>query len=212
MKTIFLDFNGTVLDDVDLCLELLNVMLMEKENKYVDIKQYKKIFTFPIIKYYEAAGLTFDGYTFSELADWFIEEYTRRNVLECKIFDDVLKFVELAHKSKFKVVLCSASKLNLLIDQLQSFRIFNYFDEVIGLDNHHAASKLQLALNYINENKVDVNNSYFIGDTTHDFEVGNAMGIKVILVNRGHQSEDVLSITKAPITSSLLAAFELIKA
>ena len=89
MKCIFLDFNGTVLDDVDFCLELLNTMLKEKENKYVGIKEYKNIFTFPIIKYYEAAGMTFNGYTFSELADWFIKENTERNVHECHIFEDV---------------------------------------------------------------------------------------------------------------------------
>jgi phosphoglycolate phosphatase len=210
MKCIFLDFNGTVLDDVNLCLELLNIMLEEKENKRVGIEEYKNIFTFPIIKYYEAAGLTFNGYTFAELADWFIKEYTERNIKECHIFDDVKQFVDLVHRAGYKVILCSASKLNLLIDQLNAYGIFDYFDDVIGLDNHHAASKLQLALNYIKDHSVDTNNSYFIGDTTHDFEVGEAMGTKVILVNRGHQSNEVLSTTKTDIASTLLDAYKLI--
>ena len=35
------DFNGTVLDDVDLCLNLLNEMLYEKENKTVDFGKVK---------------------------------------------------------------------------------------------------------------------------------------------------------------------------
>ena len=42
-KYIFLDFNGTVLDDVDLCLNLLNEMFWEKEKKMVDIDEYKHI-------------------------------------------------------------------------------------------------------------------------------------------------------------------------
>ena len=53
-KYIFLDFNGTVLDDVDLCLNLLNEMLYEKEHITVDLDKYKEIFDFPIIKYYIA--------------------------------------------------------------------------------------------------------------------------------------------------------------
>ena len=68
-KYIFLDFNGTVLDDVDLCLSLLNEMLYEKENKTVDIDEYKHVFGFPIIKYYIAAGFDFSKYTFEELAN-----------------------------------------------------------------------------------------------------------------------------------------------
>ncbi len=211
MKCVFLDFNGTVLDDVDLCLELLNNMLKEKENKMVSLEEYKEIFTFPIINYYKASGFTFEGYTFDELADYFIIEYTRRNVLECSIFSDVKEFVDLVHNAGYKVVLCSASRIDLLLDQLNDFKIRNYFDDVIGLDNHHAVSKLQLALNYIKTNQVDVNNSYFVGDTTHDFEVGNAMGTQVILVNRGHQSSRVLNTVGAKQVSTLLDAYDCLK-
>ena len=48
-KYIFLDFNGTVLDDIELCLNLLNEMLYEKEKKTVTLEEYKNIFDFPII-------------------------------------------------------------------------------------------------------------------------------------------------------------------
>jgi phosphoglycolate phosphatase len=50
-KYIFLDFNGTVLDDIELCINLLNEMLSEKEGKTVTVEEYKKIFCFPIINY-----------------------------------------------------------------------------------------------------------------------------------------------------------------
>ena len=210
MKYIFLDFNGTVLDDVDLCIILLNEMLVWKGHKPVSYSEYKEIFQFPVIEYYKKAGFDFKGYTFEELADVFIVEYTRRNNHECKIFSDFTKFVDLLHANGFTIVLCSASKLNLLIDQLNEFNIIQYFDDVIGLDNHHATSKLELAKEYVSKHKIDLGNSYFIGDTTHDAEVGRALGVKVVLVERGHQSYQVLSKATDNVVRSLLEAYELI--
>ena len=192
-KYIFLDFNGTVLDDVDLCLNLLNEMLYAKENKTVDMNEYKHVFDFPIIKYYIAAGFDFTKYTFEELANYFIVEYGKRNITESKIYDDFEEFALAVRKLGYKVVICSASQKEMLLQQLKYFGIYHLFDDVIGLDNHYAASKLELAKEYVANQQIDLANSYFIGDTTHDNEVGEACGLKVILIDRGHQAEDVLT-------------------
>lgn len=207
-KYVFLDFNGTVLDDLDLCIELLNKMLIERDVKPIDKERYLNIFGFPIIKYYEKAGFDFSKYSFAELADEFINDYTRLNVKECHIFADVEEFVEAVKRKGYKIVLCSASKYDLLIDQLKFFKIENLFDDVIALDNHHATSKEELALAYCHNHHVAVESSYFIGDTTHDFEVAKSCGAIALLVSRGHQSIAVLSSTGAIIHNSLVATLK----
>lgn len=201
-KYLFLDFNGTVLDDVDLCLNLLNEMLVEKGHKALNLEEYKNVFTFPIIEYYKKAGFDFSTYTFEELADFFIKEYTRRNVIEAFIFDDFSLLIDNFKNLGYKIVLCSASKKILLVDQLKSFDILNSFDDVIGLDDHFAVSKLDLAKEYVSKRDVDLTNSYFVGDTTHDAIVGEACGLNVILIERGHQSRQVLESTKKIILNS----------
>ena len=183
-KYIFLDFNGTVLDDVDLCFNLLNEMLYEKEKITVDLEGYKNIFDFPIIKYYVAAGFDFSKYTFEELANYFIVEYRRRTETETKIFEDLPLFAKMLKEVGYKIVICSASQKPLLLEQLAFFGILDLFDDVIGLDNHYAASKLELAKNYVKNQNVDFEKSFFIGDTTHDAEVGKECGLNVILVDR----------------------------
>ena len=42
-------------------------------------------------------------------------------------------------------------------------------------------------------------------------EVGSECGLKVILIDRGHQAEDVLAVTKNPILHSFGEAIEFIK-
>ena len=41
IKYVFFDFNGTIIDDVDLCLELLNKILKGQNKKIVNMEEYK---------------------------------------------------------------------------------------------------------------------------------------------------------------------------
>lgn len=191
-KYIFLDFNGTILNDVDLCLNLLNEMLIDKEKKPLNIIEYKNVFTFPIKTYYEKAGFDFVGYTYEELADYFVVEYGRRNVTEAFIYHDFIEFINTLRALEYKIILCSASMKTMLLEQLKHFKIDDVFDDVIALSDHFAISKLELTKEYVKNHEIDLSTSYFIGDTTHDAEVGKECGLNVILVERGHQSYDVL--------------------
>ena len=208
-KYIFLDFNGTVLDDIDLCLEILNELLAKQNKPFVNKERYFEIFGFPVIDYYVRAGL--DISNFEEQAKYFIEEYTRRNVLECKIYDDFLDFVDKARNASYKIVLCSASKYDLLVDQLKHFKILDCFDDVIALDNYHAKSKVDVAMNYIKQNKIDSNQLYFIGDTDHDALVAKECGGHSYLVARGHQNKNILAKTDSIICDTLLDALDKIE-
>lgn len=205
-KYIFLDFNGTVLDDLDLCLELLNDLLSQQGKKPIDREKYRSIFRFPVIDYYVLAGL--DVTDFEKQAKYFITEYTRRNVLECQVFTDFKEFADRAHQDGFKLVLCSASMKKLLIDQLKSFAIIDCFDDVIALDNYHAKSKVDVALKYIKDKDLKPEQLYFIGDTDHDALVAHNCNGKSILVSRGHQNEEIINKTGSVICNSLLSALD----
>ena len=50
VDTIILDFNGTILDDLDLCFNVLNKMLVMYNHKPVTLEEYLDIFTFPVIE------------------------------------------------------------------------------------------------------------------------------------------------------------------
>ena len=58
---IFYDFNGTLLDDTDICVEILNKMLDKRGYKHITKEKYRDIFSFPIKEYYEKAGFDFSN-------------------------------------------------------------------------------------------------------------------------------------------------------
>lgn len=198
MKYIFLDFNGTIIDDVDLCLDLLNQILDKQHKRNVTKEEYKSIFTFPVKKYYELAGIDFNLNSFEELADWFIKTYQPLS-LACGLFPKSVETFKTLKEMGYHLVILSASEKNNLREQCDSYNISSYFDEILGIDNIHAAGKIEIALKFMKEHQIKGEDVLFVGDTLHDLEVGKAMGANVMLVSCGHQSIEVLKQGRVPI-------------
>ena len=77
------DWNGTLLDDVWLCVDIINAMLGRRGVPALDRERYRRIFDFPVPIYYERAGFDFSRETFAAAADEFCDEAARR-VGECR--------------------------------------------------------------------------------------------------------------------------------
>ena len=58
----------------------------------------------------------------------------------------------------------------------------------------HATSKIEIGQDYIEKNQIDRSYAVMIGDTLHDKEVADVLGIDCILVSNGHQAYDVLNV------------------
>ncbi len=202
IKYVFFDFNGTILDDVDLCLNLLNKLLTLQNKKKLDIIEYRNVFTFPIKKYYELAGIDFNLNSFEELSEIFINDYQEASY-HCAIYPHLREVLAKLTKLNIKKVVLSASQIDNLTKQLEILKLKTEFDNVLGLDNIYATSKILVASDFINNNKINPKEVLLVGDTTHDFEVANKLGFKIILFSGGHQSITVLSKTNAPIISDL---------
>lgn len=200
-KTVFFDFNGTIIDDLALCLDLLNYMLDLEGKKKVSLERYKEIFTFPIIDYYKLAGFDFKGRSFEELSHIFIDLYQKAS-LSCPLHDGVIDALKELKQRGYILVCLSASQIDNLKEQLTHFGIIDYFDAVLGIDNIYAKSKVDIGIEYLLKENIDVKNAVMIGDTLHDYEVASKMNIKAILYNKGHQSEKVLSKSGCQIVSS----------
>ncbi len=209
MDYIFFDFNGTLVDDVDLCLDLLNEMLLMSNHPSVSKETYLKIFTFPVQDYYKKAGFDFSKDDFALLADYFIKEYKKRNI-HCKLYGDVIEVLDALKKSNKHLIILSASEISMMKDQLTLYKILPYFEEILGKNDIYATGKSELGLSFMKKNQLDKSKCVFIGDTLHDEETADAMGIRSILVSRGHQSKEVLSQGHSLVISSLKELLQLL--
>lgn len=202
MKYIFLDFNGTIIDDVQLCLDLLNEILKKQGKKELTVEQYKNVFTFPVKKYYEAAGVDFSMESFEDLAKKFISKYQPAS-MNCGLYAGLIDTVTLLKEKGYHFVILSASEKNNLMEQCTHYGLVPYFDAILGIDNIHAASKVDIALDYLKQNDIQGKDILFVGDTLHDLEVAQKLGAECFLVSCGHQSLEVLKQGNTRIIQSV---------
>ena len=172
-------------DDVNWCLEVINTMLSRRGlNTLKTILEYHAVFCFPIIDYYHNVGFDFEKEPFDDLAVEYIDMYHANDSGNCKLFHDTKNVLAEIQSMGISQVILSASHIKNLNMQISSFGITDYFDEMLGLSDIYAKSKIDIGKDYIMREKIS--NAVLIGDSKHDYEVAQALNIDCILIKNGH--------------------------
>lgn len=201
-ETIFWDWNGTLLDDTDICINSMNTLLEEYKLKLLDKKRHQSIFDFPVINYYKKLGFNLHSGHFEELSVRFIDSYTKL-LKDASLHNNAIQVLEKFRTLNKNQVVLSAMEFNSLEEVLNQHQIRHYFNEVLGLDNIYAESKVAIARNYITKYRIASEETILIGDTLHDFEVACEIGADCLLIANGHQSYQRLKKTGVPVYHSL---------
>lgn len=203
------DFNGTILDDVELGIFSINELFkLHGMEKRIEREEYCARFDFPIKDYYQRVGFDFDKTPYEELAPEWIDIYFS-NFDKAKIYGDVVDTLNFFEQKGMRQCVLSASELNSLKKQIKDFGIDGYFEEIMGIDNIYAASKIMLAKAWRERHPDE--KVMFIGDTTHDIETARALSADCYIVCAGHQSRERFDGCDATVVSSLTELCELFK-
>ena len=186
IKAIIWDWNGTLLDDCNICLMGINKLLVERKLPELTKSKYKQIFTFPVKKYYEAAGFDFSKEAFDIPAIEFIDIYYN-NLDKAKLYDGALEMLQYFKDSGLKQLILSATENEYLINTIEKYNLKHFFEQIQGTDDHFAHSKAHKAKLFRNQLDFNSDEILYIGDTLHDIEIGEILECKTILVSHGHQ-------------------------
>lgn len=209
-KTVIFDFNGTLIDDCQLCLDILNWICEEYNLGYVSMEKYKDIFTFPVYKYYAELGFDTSTEAFKIVGQKFHNYYNKLSYDQVKLFPYVKHILE-ALKDKYTLVCLSASHIDTLTKQLKFYGIYEYFNFVVGLSDTYANSKEAVAIKFMKDNNIDGSTTLFIGDSIHDLEVANAINASCYLLSTGHTSEQRLLNETKNVLSDIKYVLDVVK-
>lgn len=201
IRQVFWDWNGTLLDDLIYAIGVRNRTFPPFGLPVISsLEEYFDQFTFPVREYYYRAGVTEDN--FNEVAHAWMDEYVRGQETIPLHGDAEETLRRLRDKGIGQVVL-SASQIDILKGQLAIYGLENAFDDVLGHGNIYADSKESIGIRYMERSGLKREDCLMIGDTLHDADVAAAMGIRCLLVARGHQSRKTLETAGVPVLSSL---------
>jgi phosphoglycolate phosphatase len=190
-KHIIWDWNGTLFNDVSLCVQLLNELLVEQKKTPLSIDEYKNVFQFPVEEYYRKAGLDFSVESFASMGRRWMNRYEQEK-FTCALFDDAYDAVVKLNRAGIEQSVLSAYSYHTLEEVLTHYGIREYMQYVSGLDNIYAGSKTELGKAMIKNIESHPSEVLMIGDTTHDFEVASELKINCVLLSRGHQDRKTL--------------------
>ena len=201
-KHIIWDWNGTLLDDVGLCVDIVNGTLLKKNLSSLSLDKYRNIFTFPIKDYYIRAGFDFTQYSFEEVGQEWMREYERRRT-ECVLHSHAKEILFLLKRKNINQSILSAYPHSTLIEIISFFNLNDFFTHIIGLNNIYATSKVDLGKELMKKIRNGKESILLVGDTEHDFEVSKEIGADCILIANGHQSKEKLLNCDAQVFDSI---------
>ena len=203
LRHILWDWNGTLLEDVALCVSALNEVSEKRGIAPVSPQRYREIFTFPVIEYYKAVGFNFDREPFSKPADEWVEIYCRRVWNESKLYDGASAVLEFIRQRGLTQSILSAHHHDMLVRLARHFGVLEYLDSIVGQGDFYAEGKLELGRAWLKRSGLQPDAILLIGDTLHDHEVASVLGVGCVLVGQGHQSKDRLLGAGVPVLDSI---------
>lgn len=202
-KYIIWDWNGTILDDLQLNLEVENTLLQRRGRRLIkDIAEYQEKFQFPIIKFYESLDFDLKNEKFEDIAKEYVFEFDER-FYELEIFPDAESTIREFKFKGIEQIVLSQTEQRWLEKQVNFHGVDYLFTELLGARDIYVKGKVGIALEWITKNDIDTVQVLMVGDTLHDFEVAQNIGCDCILIARGHYSKERLLSAGVPVLDSI---------
>lgn len=199
------DWNGTLLDDAWLCIDILNYLLTEQQLAPITSETYQLVFDFPVKNYYEKLGFDFSSQPFEIIARKFAKIYNQRR-FECLLQPGVRQVLAVLKSNGVQQHILSSYSQYSLEESVKHYSLSPFFNYLRGIENELAGGKLDLGYKMLQELELSSSTSevILVGDTTHDFNVACSLGLRCCLFPSGHQSRNRLESCGIPLLDSLI--------
>jgi phosphoglycolate phosphatase len=203
IRHVIWDWNGTLLDDVDCCVDTLNGLRAARQLAPIAREEYRERFGFPVRAFYEGIGFAFaDDAEFAALSHEFIAAYQTR-AAQMRLTPGAHELLAALGKRGLGHVVVSAMEGRLLGQMLRTYGLHPLLAGHHGRDDLSAGSKVEHGIAAVRRMGLDPRELVVVGDTLHDHELGEAIGCPAILYAGGHQTRARLSRAGAVVVDAL---------
>ncbi len=196
------DWNGTLLDDTQTCVNVLNTLCHRYHRQPTTLEQYRREFGFPVARFYEHLGFDFTKDSYDQVARDYIALYTQQQ-RNCRLHRNGRAVLQQCRTFHLGQSILSAYHQSLLEEIVEFFGIRPFFDHLVGLSDLHAKSKVAAGQCLMDDIECEPDEVLLIGDTIHDHEVAQILGVDCLLIPNGHQTPERLHACGRPLLADL---------
>ena len=207
---IIWDWNGTLIDDVSLCVHILNSFLLDHGKDKISINQYRKTFFFPVSEFYQSLGLPCSGEEYEWLAQNYIKKY-RDKYKGCFLHDHTFTTVKSLKALGVSQSIFSAGMQSDLEEFVNFYGLMEFMTLVDGANNIYAKGKGDRVHDHFIKISQHPDHVLLVGDTLHDAEVAALVGCRALLFEKGHFCEERLRNSPVQSFNNLLEVLKYLR-
>ena len=209
-RHIVWDWNGTLLDDLEIVIESVNVGITALGVSELDETSYRDHFTRPVRSFYDSIlGRQVDDMEWEYLDKTFHDEYFRRVHL-APMTVDALDAVDRVARHGWGQSILSMTTHDKLVEIVTSRGIVDRFLLIDGLRDATGGLKAEHLVRHLAALRVDPERVVVIGDTPDDVAAARSVGAGVVVYDGGSHHLETLRETSAPIAHTLIEALDMV--
>lgn len=207
MPHIIWDWNGTLLDDLDVVLRSVNTSLTEVGWSPITLDDYRTHYRRPVREFYAAlAGRPVTETEWREIDERFHRAY-RAALASVRLAADARQALDAHAASGASQSLLSMFPHEELVPLVTQHGLDRYFSRVEGLRGESGARKAESLAQHLRWIRSGA--TVLVGDTPDDLDAARANGIACVLYDGGGHHRHELEALGAPVASSLMEAWRL---
>jgi phosphoglycolate phosphatase-like HAD superfamily hydrolase len=208
-RHIVWDWNGTLLDDLRVVIEAVNLSMGAFGFDPIDEKGYRDHFTRPVRAFYDSLlGRVIDDDEWDRLNQGFHDHYVTL-VPTARLAPDAREALSSVEERGWSQSLLSMSPQDYLESVVQGAGIDGHFAAIDGLSGPTGGTKAEHLEEHLSRLGVGNEATVVIGDTPDDATAARHVGVSVILYDGGSHHLPTLEEVGAPIAHTLVEAVEL---
>lgn len=209
MRHIIWDWNGTLLDDLEIVVRAVDATVRRLGGPPVTVADYQANYTRPVKVLYERlTGRPIGADEWAGIDDEFHDVYNAslRNIELGHMSRQVLRSVAEQGRTQSLLSMYAHDDLLEVVDRFDLAHHFSLIQGLIGPPGGHKAEHLARHLDRLADQGVARGDTVMIGDTPDDAHAAEAHGIPVVLYDGGSHHRHHLDEVGVPVADTLPAA------
>lgn len=186
IKNIIFDWSGVVRDTVTNQMWIVNRIFKKYGVGEISTEEFRENWTQPPALFYQKYLPL--GYDEAERSKLFQQLQLVTDCPQATSFPEVVKIINLCKEKGYFLAVVSADFPETLLSEVKAWGLEDVFNEIIT----DANDKLESVKKIIKEHNLNLEDTFFVGDSNHEIDVSKATGIKSVAVTWGFSSKNKL--------------------
>lgn len=182
MKNIIFDWSGVVRDTVTNQMWIVNHIFKKYGVGEISTAEFKENWTQPPALFYQK--YLPEGYNEEERSKLFQELQLDKDCPKANSFPEVVKLIHTCKENGYFLAVVSSDFPETLLPEVKEYGLENVFSEIVT----DANDKLPPTQRIIKDYNLNLEDTFFIGDSNHEIDVAKETGIKSVAVTWGFTS------------------------